>query len=665
MYLDFVGRESFYSYLAREGESLFPDTVFSKWYTADNGRPCVSPCLLTKVLLLQMYDGCSDAEAVDRAAYDLRWKVALRVGPEQRPFVKSTLQLHRARVHLNGWAQELLTKTVQEACRVGLIKGTKITVVTDTTPVFGRGAVKDTFNLIADAIKNLCVALGNLESRSGEQWATEHDLGRYWSAGSLKGDADIDWSSERERNVFLSGLVADADRVILTAENTISRLSQAGEATKTVVVQEAVDLLRTIVVQDVERIPAKSTGDELDVTKTTPPTKSTPPTKTAAPAETTPPAKTAAPAETTPPAKTAAPAETTPPAKTAPPAETTPPAKTAPPAETTPSEQGHRDDSTTTRGESSEEPTCKIKDGVAPDRVISVTDQEMRHGRKSASNRFDGHKAAIAVEPNGQIITAVDVIPGNAADATNVLNLVAMTEMATGARVEKTIGDCAYGDGATRQAFADAERQLIAKVPSPPKDEYFHKAHFEIDLVNNRVTCPAGHTTTEWEFASAQATKGRPNAAIVKHFKFPANLCGNCPFVGECVKSKKGAGRIVTLHPQENLLQEARQYQDTDAFLEDKRLRQASEHRLARLVQLGIRQARYIGRAKTKLQVLLAAAVANLVRIARVGGRVYGALVAFLGALTIAVLLAGHLRRTERLLASDGLGKMGGSRPHS
>ena len=39
-----------------------------------------------------------------------------------------------------------------------------------------------------------------------------------------------------------------------------------------------------------------------------------------------------------------------------------------------------------------------IKQGVAQDRLVSVHDPEMRHGRKSASKRFDGHKAAVAVD---------------------------------------------------------------------------------------------------------------------------------------------------------------------------------------------------------------------------------------------------------------------------
>jgi hypothetical protein len=44
------------------------------------------------------------------------------------------------------------------------------------------------------------------------------------------------------------------------------------------------------------------------------------------------------------------------------------------------------------------------------------------------------------------------------------------------------------------------------------------------------------------------------------------------------------------------------------------------EHRLARLVQLGIRQARYFGRAKTKFQLYLAATVANLTLVASKAG---------------------------------------------
>ena len=55
-----------------------------------------------------------------------------------------------------------------------------------------------------------------------------------------------------------------------------------------------------------------------------------------------------------------------------------------------------------------------VRDGVSRDRMLSVHDPEMRHGRKSSRRRFNGHKAAIVVDTDSQLITAVDVLPGNA-----------------------------------------------------------------------------------------------------------------------------------------------------------------------------------------------------------------------------------------------------------
>jgi hypothetical protein len=65
-----------------------------------------------------------------------------------------------------------------------------------------------------------------------------------------------------------------------------------------------------------------------------------------------------------------------------------------------------------------------LRQGVAPGRLISVHDPEMRHGRKSSSHRFNGHKAQVAVDTDSQLITAVDVLPGNAADADQALEVV-------------------------------------------------------------------------------------------------------------------------------------------------------------------------------------------------------------------------------------------------
>ena len=256
-----------------------------------------------------------------------------------------------------------------------------------------------------------------------------------------------------------------------------------------------------------------------------------------------------------------------------------------------------------------------LKDGVSRDRIPSVHDPEMRHGRKSSSKRFDGHKAAVVVDTDSQLVTAVDILPGNAGDNTGVLELVEQSEENTGIAVEETIGDAAYGDGGTRQAFADAGRTLIAKVPGRPNKACFPKEDFQIDLEAGTCTCPAGNVThTLRTFGTRTNRLGR--TYLARSFQFDPAVCGVCPLRSQCVAARYGAGRTVALHPQEALLQQARDFQRSEGFAEYRRLRQAAEHRLARLVQLGVRQSRYFGRSKTRFQLLMAATVANLTLVA-------------------------------------------------
>jgi Transposase DDE domain len=245
-----------------------------------------------------------------------------------------------------------------------------------------------------------------------------------------------------------------------------------------------------------------------------------------------------------------------------------------------------------------------LKEGVAPDRLVSVHDPEMRHGRKSATKRFDGHKAAVAADTDSQLITAVDILAGNAPDSEDAVALVEQTERNTGATVAEAIGDCAYGAGETRQAFADAGRCLVAKVPASTNQGYFPKTAFRLDLETPACTCPGEHTTQVW----------RPTGGGARLFLFPAAVCGACPLRPQCVRGT--GGRTIYVHPQEPLLQAARALQASPAFREYRTRRQVAEHRLARLVQLGMRQARYCGRAKTLFQLAMAAAVANLTLLA-------------------------------------------------
>ena len=168
-----------------------------------------------------------------------------------------------------------------------------------------------------------------------------------------------------------------------------------------------------------------------------------------------------------------------------------------------------------------------LRQGVSRDRMVSVHDPDMRHGHKSSSRRFDGHKASVAVDTDSQLITAVDVLAGNASDNVGALAMVERSEDGTGSVVEETIGDVVYGDGVTRQVFADAGRTLVAKLPRRPDGKYFPKEDFEIDLESGICTCPAGHTTGRvYRIGSRRDRSGRLHEK--RGFRFDAAVCGGC-----------------------------------------------------------------------------------------------------------------------------------------
>ena len=139
LYLDHVGRESFYGFLASLRGRLFRDAEFAEFYCPDNGRDSVPPSLLATALLLQSHDKVSDAEAKARADFDLRWKVALGIEAEDRPFAKSTLQVFRAQLILHDKVREVFESSLRLARESGCLKGRGMRVALDTTNILGRG----------------------------------------------------------------------------------------------------------------------------------------------------------------------------------------------------------------------------------------------------------------------------------------------------------------------------------------------------------------------------------------------------------------------------------------------------------------------------------------------------------------------------------------------
>ncbi len=501
LYLDFVGEDTFYGRLAKV--DLFSDDDFKYLYCHDNGRKSVAPSLLAKTLLLQTHDKVSDAEAIARASFDLRWKVALGLGVDEVPFVKSTLQLFRSQLIIHEKAGRMFTASIAEAKKRGYLKDKKRTVAIDTTPIFGAGAVKDTFNLISDGIATVVRQIAKLDGKKPAEWANKHNLSKYF-ASSIKGGAAIDWNDEAARQRFLSQIVSDANRLLELARQCRQELQAKGVDDEPVA--NAAKLLCQLLAQDIE---VAGGG-------------------------------------------------------------------------------------------------VKIKQEVAKDRIISTTDPDMRHGRKSSSKRFNGHKAQIVVDAQESIVIAVDVISGNAPDNTRSLELIEEASENIQADIETALGDCAYGNLENRLDFETSGITLIANTPVCQNGGCFPKTAFGVSEDLLTLTCPMGHATTT---CRKQIQLYGDRKILVKTFRFDAALCGDCSVKDACTPAKF---RTVTINEHEHLMRDAREFIDSDEGRASYRKRVVIEHRIARLVHLGIRKSRFFGKTKTLFQLLMAASVANL-----------------------------------------------------
>ena len=59
----------------------------------------------------------------------------------------------------------------------------------------------------------------------------------------------------------------------------------------------------------------------------------------------------------------------------------------------------------------------RIRQGVARDRRISIEDPQMRHGRKTRSQRVDGYKRHVLTDLDTELVPAVGVTPANLPEA--------------------------------------------------------------------------------------------------------------------------------------------------------------------------------------------------------------------------------------------------------
>jgi transposase len=172
--------------------------------------------------------------------------------------------------------------------------------------------------------------------------------------------------------------------------------------------------------------------------------------------------------------------------------------------------------------------------------------------------------------------------------------------------------DAGYVSGPTLSASAAVGEELLGPLPAAQSPqarlpEGLTQSHFQIDLAQRQVQCPAGQVVS----ARCQRADG------TLQFDFAATTCAACPLRARCCTGT--GGRTITVSPHYAALQAARMRQHTTEFQQLYRQHRGGvEGCLSALVRgQGIRVNRYIGDAKNNLRALFVGVGVNLQRAAR------------------------------------------------
>lgn len=248
--------------------------------------------------------------------------------------------------------------------------------------------------------------------------------------------------------------------------------------------------------------------------------------------------------------------------------------------------------------ETTQDGTVRIRQGVAPDRRISIEDAEMRHGRKSRSKRFDGYKEHIARDLDVPVIVACSVTPANRPEEEGAAPIAEDVQRQQLRIVELHI-DRGYVNSPVVNDVISTGGEVLAKPwgQRARNPNLFSKLDFKIDLRAQTITCPAG-----------QVEDFEPGETV----EFDPEVCGACPLRAQCTQAASGRGRTVSIAEDEALQKKFRKLQQTGPGRATLRERTAVEHALAHIAARKGQNARYIGVRKNLFDLRRAAAIQNL-----------------------------------------------------
>lgn len=252
-----------------------------------------------------------------------------------------------------------------------------------------------------------------------------------------------------------------------------------------------------------------------------------------------------------------------------------------------------------------------LRQQAAQGRRISLTDPDMRHGRKSASKLIAGYKAQVVTSLLHGFIVMVRVFAANRHDGEDLPQMAA--ELAERG-IDPTWwgGDHAYGTLANHRYFQQQPAsELVARMSRPTNGGRFTKDEFAYDFDAHTLTCPAGHRAEEARWTVRDQRKGRL-------FVFPAQRCGSCPQRARCVSPKAAPDRgrsVFIVDDEERLIREHLAHRQTPEFRQRLSHRPAVERGIAGFAQCGGKQARRFGIKNVRFDTALSALAYNLRRL--------------------------------------------------
>ncbi len=257
-----------------------------------------------------------------------------------------------------------------------------------------------------------------------------------------------------------------------------------------------------------------------------------------------------------------------------------------------------------------EDGSYRVAKGTVPDRIISMTDPQARHGRKSSSKVINGFKTHVIGTIESQFVTGIEITDAGVHDAQPTPKLIAQAD-ANGLKPSQAVGDAAYGTGANLRTCQEKGVAILTKMAAPSHKGSLPKSAFDIDLAGMRVTCPAGKSTERHTLVKA----GDGSGEKVSKFHFDIETCQSCQLKAICCKkTMTGRNRTIMLSTYEAEIQATKAFNASPRAKEVLRSRSSVERLISHLVKMGMRTARFFGMHRVKLQAHMVAACYNLQR---------------------------------------------------